>query len=409
MNKTILSTLLGAVTILSAGQALALTSTTTTQLRCLYKTSSINTNPESNYEWALASSTSTSLYKISGKWWQTKTASVKNMFFTNTSQATMKSLCANTLTRKGITQPLMMMAAADTWAGVNYTIWTNDSATQAAKINKVVVFGDSVSDTQNVYSATNWELPSPHSYFLGHFTNGKVWNEYLSDNLNVPNYNWAVGGAAADDCTVIPGVKSQVESYVEYMKSAVNYKPANSLFTMLVGANDLISYGRSVDEIMVAETAALNNLLSNGAKNILVLNVPNLSVAPKYSEQMGFKTAQERADLLSAIGQLNVRLAALVDTYKTSTTVKIRLYDTYKRVNDLLAAPATFGITNPTQSCLDINSDSSLNYTKTFPPRVNCTNADAFLFWDLLHPTTRAHKLIADEVITFVRANFPVQ
>lgn len=79
---------------------------------------------------------------------------------------------------------------------------------------------------QNLYSGTQHLLPYEGSWFPGHFTNGKVWNEYLTDELNLPNYNWAVTGAAADDDYVIPGVDSQVDSYLAYMQSAPYYQPA---------------------------------------------------------------------------------------------------------------------------------------------------------------------------------------
>ncbi len=409
MLRGLLGTLTGSLALLAAGQASALGVNTTTQMKCFYKANQTNTDPEHNYVWARNGSI-LSVYKISGNWFKDGVTSIKNMYYTNTSQASLKAVCQNTFKLMGVSQPLMMIAASDTPLSLNYTIWSNDSATQPAKINKVVVFGDSVSDNQNVYNATHWEMPSPHSYFLGRFTNGKVWNEYLTDNLGVPNYNWAVGGAAADDYYVIPGVVSQVQSYLDYMKSAPNYKPANSLFTVLVGANDLISYGRTVASIVANEQTALQSLITSGAKNILVLNVPDLSASPKFSAEMGFKTPQERADLKANVEALNASVQALVTTLKSANpTVNIQLFNTWDLVNSMLNAPAQYGVTNTTQSCLDINDDNTLNYTQTQGLRTGCMNADAYLFWDLLHPTTRAHKVIADSVITLVRAKFPVQ
>jgi thermolabile hemolysin len=408
--RGLLGVMTGTLTLLAAGQAQALGPSTTTSLRCLYKTNSTTTDPTSAYVWARVSSATSAYYKISGNWWQPKGPSVKNMFFTNTAQSTLKAACQNTFFQKGITQPLLMIAAADTDMGVNYTIWTNDPVTQPATISKVVVFGDSVSDNQNVYSTTQWEVPSPHSYVAGRFTNGKVWNEYLSDNLGVPNYNWAVGGAAADDYYVIPGVVSQVQSYLDYMPSAPNYKPANTLFTMLIGANDLINYGRTPDSIRTNEQSALQSLITSGAKNILVLNVPDLSKSPKMSAEMGFKTQTERDTLQGNVATLNTMVANMVATLKAQNpTVKIFLRDTRTLVDDMIAHPASYGVTNTTQSCLDINDDNSLNYAQTQGIRPGCTNADTYLFWDLLHPTTHSHKVIADQlVIPFVRANYPV-
>ncbi len=408
MSKTIYSGMLLSLTLLTASQAQALGVNTTTQLRCFYKTNATNTDPSSDYVWARNSSL-LSFYKISGNWYADGVTSIANMYYTNTSQDTLKSVCQSTLTRMGINRPLMMMAAADTPMSLNYTIWTNDAASQPAKINKVIVFGDSVSDNQNLYNATQWVVPNKDSYFRGHFTNGKVWDEYLTDNLNLPNYNWAVAGAAADDYYVVPGVTSQVDSYLKYMRSAPNYKPANSLVTMLIGGNDLVNYNRTVDSIIANEQQALENLIGSGVRNILILNVPDLSKAPK------FKYVTDGAAQAAAVGaqvnELNIKLAQLRDSLqaKYGSTLNIKLYDTRAKVDEMFINPAAYGKTNTTDSCLDLNQSSTSDYAKSTPVRAICTDADAFVFWDLLHPTTHSHRVIADGVTTFVKANFPVQ
>nr|WP_256091377.1 SGNH/GDSL hydrolase family protein [Nostoc sp. KVJ20] len=47
---------------------------------------------------------------------------------------------------------------------------------------------------------------------------------------------------------------------------------------------------------------------------------------------------------------------------------------------DAIANPAAFGFTNVSSSCL---SGSTI-----------CGNPDQFLFWDGIHPTTAAHRII---------------
>jgi thermolabile hemolysin len=349
-----------------------------------------------------------SIYKLGGNWW--KDGSPRNMFFTNTSQATLKSVCQSTFAQMGVSQPLMMFAAADNPLSVNYTVWSNDSFIQPSKISKVIVFGDSMSDNQNVYNATHWEAPSPHNYFLGRFSNGKVWNEYMADALSLANYNWAVGGAAADDVYILPGIGSQVASYVEYMKSAPNYRPANSLFTVMIGANDLISYGRTPTEIIASEETALQSLIAAGARNILLGTLPDLSRAPKFSEAMNIKTPAERQKVKEQVLELNGLLVAMRDRLQTANpTLRIRVFDSYAEVEKMVNNSLFYGFTDVGQSCLQLTEDSPLNYVQTRPVRPACTNADAYIFWDLLHPTTRTHKLISDAVVPFVKANFPVQ
>ena len=87
-------------------------------------------------------------------------------------------------------------------------------------------------------------------------------------------------------------------------------------------------------------------------------------------------------------------------------SLKIRLFDTYTLFNNVLNNPASYGVTNTTTSCLNINTDSSLNYAETQTPRATCTNPDTFVFWDTLHPTTHTHKVLAAAVTSFIQANF---
>lgn len=411
MNTSTLSSLLGSLAMLAAIPAHALGVNTYTQLKCFYKSHGASNDPTHNYVWGRDPNSALGMpYRIAGNWWKDTFVDYKNVYLTNTTQDTLKSVCAYTFNKMGVSQPLAMIAAADTPASLNYTIWTNDSAFPTTKLNKVIVFGDSVSDTMNLYNATHWLVPNVNSYFLGHFTNGKVWDEYLSDALALPNYNWAVAGAAADDYYIVPGLISQVQAHLDFAASAPNYRPANSLYTVLIGANDLIGYGRTVDSIIATEQAALQNLINAGARNILMLNVPDLSRAPKLSAAMG-KTDADRAALQSNVLLLNQRLIALRDTLQAQygPTLKIKLFDTKSVVDGMLDNYAQYGFTNTTQSCLNITSDSSANYAKAIAPRDTCTDADTFVFWDLLHPTTRSHKAIADSVIPFVKANFAVQ
>jgi len=280
----------------------------------------------------------------------------------------------------------MWMAAGASSHSLNYTIWSNDQgAAQPAKITKLIVFGDSASDNQNLYSGTQQLVPYHGSWFMGHFSNGKVWNEYLADNLGVPNYNWAVAGAAADDYLVIPGLVSQVDSYLSYMESAPNYQPANSLFTMLIGGNDLVNYDRSVDSIIENQQAALVKLIQSGASQIVLLNLPAFDRAPVFVDD---NSERDDADLIRArILEVNSRMVTMVAELKENNPLlNLRIFDAKSVVDGLL----------------------------DHPRRAHCIDADEFVFWDRLHPTTHSHKIIAEGldgeggVAAYVRAHYPL-
>ncbi|WP_296226974.1 SGNH/GDSL hydrolase family protein [Ralstonia sp. UBA689] len=403
--KSIRRILLSLCCVISASfatSAHALGSPTYTYLRCFYRVDTSPLKPNATYAWGIDPA-SGGYYRIYGRWWKDGLTSWENMFYSDVGQNTLKSVCQSTLANAGINRPVAMVAAADSSASLNYTVWTNDTADQATSINKIVAFGDSLSDNQNLFNGTQWQVPNRNSWFLGHFSNDKVWVEYVAGNTLLPMYNWAVAGAAADTYMVIPGVSQQVDSWITYMQSAPNYRPENTLFTVLVGGNDIINYNRTVDSIISVEQQALQKLINAGAKNILLLNLPDVSRAPVFQfRSNGATVAAQVVDFNQKLVQLRDSLQA---TYGPSLV--IGMFDTNTMFNDLFNNPTKYGVTNTWQSCLTIDKDSSTTYLYSWPTRVECTNPDTYLFWDTLHPTTHTHKLLGDAVTSFVRSNFP--
>ena len=94
-----------------------------------------------------------------------------------------------------------------------------------ADYTNMFVFGDSLSDSGNVYDLTAGTLPAP-PYTRGRFANGPVYAEYMADRLGLPldnvlsgGTNYAFGGAGTDfNVPVILGqsplsVESQVDLF----------------------------------------------------------------------------------------------------------------------------------------------------------------------------------------------------
>lgn len=374
---------------------------TYTYLRCFYRTSTSNTSPTTDYVWGIDPS-SGDYYRVNGYWQSSAPVDWENMFYTGTTQAALQSVCQSTLNSQGISGALSLVAAADNSMSYNYQIWSNDSGSQGSAINKIIAFGDSLSDNHNMYNLSDWIIPDSNSWFLGRFSNGYNWVEYVGSNLNLPVYDWAVGDAGVTTTDlVIPGLLQEEQTWASYMQSAQNYQAANTLFTVLIGANDLIGNEETVAQVVSSETQMIQSLISSGARNILVLNLPDISRAPKYTIVSGGSTVQ--AEVL----QLNSQLVTMVNNLRSSNgNVNIQLFDTYTLFNSLLANPSAYGVTNTTNSCLNINTDSAINYAESQSPRSSCTNADTFVFWDTLHPTTHTHKLLAQSVTSFIQNNF---
>ncbi|NYH24162.1 SGNH/GDSL hydrolase family protein [Paraburkholderia bryophila] len=374
---------------------------TYTYLRCWYRSSADPLEPNASYEWALDPSGG-DWYRVPGFWRADGVTQWKNMFYSVRTQDTLNDVCRKTLNARGIRAELTQAVAANNTLSFNFTIWSIDSAWQEPRINKLIVFGDSLSDTQNTFNASQWTLPNRASWHAGRFSNGPVWPEYLAGVLHLPMYNWSAGGAATNQHFVVPGLVQQVESWRDYMKFAPDYRPGNTLFAVLAGGNDLVSYGRTPEQAANAMRDSLEQLAAADARRILLVTLPDVSRAPVVvARGDAVRVAAEVQDynrrLVEVAAALRLRYGA---------TLQLEIFDANAIFDDLLRHPEQYGLDDTTHSCLDIPNPSALTYLSAQIPRAICDDPARFLFWDALHPTTATHALLAQRIASFVRERF---
>ncbi|WP_414444307.1 SGNH/GDSL hydrolase family protein [Burkholderia sp. 22PA0106] len=374
---------------------------TYTYLRCWYRIDANPLKPKSTYEWAL-DPRSGDWYRVDGYWWADGVARMKNMFYSTTTQDTLADVCRKTLTSKGIRSELIQAVAANNARSLNYSIWTIDSAQQPAGINKLIVFGDSLSDTQNMFNGSNWTLPNRTSWHAGRFSNGPVWIDYLAKALGLPMYNWATGGAGVDQYLVVPGIAQQVDSWQQYMDRAPDYRPGNTLFMVFAGANDLVNYGLTSEAAANGLRKSLDRLAAAGATNILLVQLPDVSRAPAVSAR------SDASRMAEQVKDYNRRLVDAATKLREhyGAALRIEVFDTYAAFNDLLNHPDQYGFDDVARSCLNIAHPSTIQYMRTQSPRADCHDPSRFVFWDTLHPTTHTHEWIAQRLLPFLQERF---
>ncbi len=75
---------------------------------------------------------------------------------------------------------------------------TVQAADSRPAFSRIVMFGDSLSDTGKMYSKMRGYLPSSPPYYQGRFSNGPVWLEQLTQQFpGLTIANEAEGGATA--------------------------------------------------------------------------------------------------------------------------------------------------------------------------------------------------------------------
>lgn len=248
----------------------------------------------------------------------------------------------------------------------------------AQNISQIYVFGDSLSDVGNVYQATNKESPPSPPYFQGRYSNGPVWVEYLAPKLNLtfnPNHNFAYGGAKTGDSkTLPPGVLAQIETF----KATNQNRDRNALYIIWAGTNDYLGGATNTTVPVNNLTLAVQSLAAIGAKNILVVNLPDLGKLP------GTRTTQRSQILNNLTNKHNAELAVSLNrlSQQINRDIDITYLDVNELFNQVVKSPEKFGFSNVTQACLNQG--------------IVCNNPDRYLFWDSIHPSTAAHKLLVD-------------
>lgn len=91
----------------------------------------------------------------------------------------------------------------------------------------------------------------------------------------------------------------------------------------------------------------------------------------------------------------NAKLAASLNNLSSIPGVNIIPIDIYSLSNQVLANPGEFGFQNVTNPCVigDIQSVTSV-----------CNNPNDFYFFDAVHPTTGPQRLVAETVLSAIKA-----
>ena len=263
----------------------------------------------------------------------------------------------------------------------------------AAAYDDLYVFGDSLSDSGNLYAMTGSTYP-PIPYFEGRFSDGPVAVELLAKGLGATLHNFAVAGAQTSTLGQISG--TGMTSQVNGFATAVTGTGAdpNALYFVWGGANDLRAAGANAGAAIAPTIGNLafivDTLYDLGARNFLLPNLPDLGLTPEAIEGGPASVAGA-----SAVSQaFNFNLAA---TYSVVASMSPGAHFTYF---DALGAQTTIvdgvssnGFTNVTNRCLDTRNPAAITL---------CATPDTYLYWDNIHPTAAAHALLGAQMLAAV-------
>ena len=268
--------------------------------------------------------------------------------------------------------------------------------------SRMFVFGDSLSDPGNRFAITGETAHPPFSpipdaaYGVGghHFSNGRTWVEVLAQRMNLTEWakpanrdpafgNYAYGGARARAyAPTAPSFGDQVAQWIGNGNCTPGSLQSDTLFVVQFGGNDLrdVLQADPTDPATAAIIPqAIEAIITNigvlrfcGAHHFLVATVPDLGATPAVQDPLLKPLVSEVAEDFN--DALEFFLGAHHGSMNRSTV------DLFEFVNTVQ------GFGNTETPCLTFNVTEG----------AFCKDRDDYLFWDAIHPTKKAHAILAD-------------
>ena len=306
----------------------------------------------------------------------------------------------------------------------------------ATTIDKIVVFGDSLSDTGNVSHIFKGKIPRNPPYFAGRFSDGLIWIEKVAEKfqLNTNSVNefsdhafagaWGSDENESDPLSYFT-LSSEIDDYMTF-ECKDKASEANHLFVIWIGNNDYLAGNLSLDietaadKTVTAIMSGIDTLIEHGAVNFLILDITDLGQTPS-SVEAGLETSSRRTQLSYAH---NAKLAlALQEKRLSNTSLKIIEVNLMPYFRDLVEHPANHNLKIVDKPCYDgdygsldehdklIKSNSLLKDTFYNHHQIAiqnwsiCPNPNDYIYWDHLHPTSYVHQLLANYTLETLKKN----
>ncbi|KAG6788998.1 hypothetical protein POTOM_005078 [Populus tomentosa] len=252
---------------------------------------------------------------------------------------------------------------------------------------------------------------------------------YLSPEASGKNLligvNFASAASGYDDKTAflnnaIP-LSLQLKHFKEYqtklMKVAGGRKSASiikdALYILSTGTADLFQnyyVNPSVNKVYTPDqyssylattfSSFVKDLYRLGARKLGVTSLPPLGCVPEARNFFGYRGNDCVSWVNTFARQFNKNLNLAADNLRKQLPgLKIVVFDIYKPLEDLVKSPLTYGFVEARRGCCQTRTAGKISVLCN--PRLpgTCSNATQFVFWDSVHPSQAANRVIADAIL----------
>ena len=316
---------------------------------------------------------------------------------------------------------------------------------KSQEFSRMVLFGDSLSDTGNFQNANGFLPNKP--YWLGNFSNGPTWSIHLDRFLNhqLPMLNLAYGGSvitapSTSSYTNYKAMKEYVQNKLKhaftgdmstmvkrYVKNNQNIS-ANSrtLFSLWSGGNDYLRwieeepYKKLLREnmlsnrdyyfrmatapILQAVNESVEELYRAGARNFLLLPIPDISLTPLCQ-----KGGLELVSLCGKLADMHRRKlrAYLFKIQERHPEIKIIMPPLESYLSDLLRNSEQYYVTKNSEPCYNGNYGFETILEGTEITTCQGESSERSMFFDLVHPSYRVHCFLAKFFLSDIAKKWP--
>ncbi|WVZ74265.1 hypothetical protein U9M48_022472 [Paspalum notatum var. saurae] len=344
------------------------------------------------------------------------------------------------------TVPVLVLHALLAAAAACAAAAADTAAAGSGKVPAVYVFGDSTADVGNNNYLPGSAVPRanfphngvdfPTSRPTGRFSNGYNGVDFLALNMgfkrspppflavaNKTNkqvfrgllgVNFASAGSGILDTTgssIIP-LSQQVEQFATVQRNisarvgqgAADTVMSRSLFLVSTGGNDLFAFfsrnstpsdadkQRFVANLVSLHQNHVKALYVLGARKFGVIDVPPIGCCPYPRSLHPLGACIDVLNELALAFNKGVK-AAMRGLSASFPGLRYSVGSTHAMVQSIIKHPQKLGFKNTTNACCGsgrFNGESGCTPNATL-----CDNRHEYLFWDLLHPTHAASKIVA--------------
>ncbi|KAI0389581.1 carbohydrate esterase family 16 protein [Xylariaceae sp. FL0594] len=315
------------------------------------------------------------------------------------------------------------------------------------KVENLIVFGDSYTDEGRLsYFFSTGGVPPPPGYLIptsnASAGGGYSWPYYASQKLGAKTYNYAVGGAVCSNEIVyryVDSLHGPYPSVIDYQvpafKADVKYArdnrstdflrnrtPENSVYALWIGTNDLGNGGFLLDKQIQGKTipdyidciwSVFDGIYSTGGRRFVLFTQAPLDLSPLYaaipnggSGNVNFWTNKTAYDTVEYEAKIKEYTTTVNKVYEYGVPFQLlvqkrwpgasfAILDTHQILSDIHDNPDKY-LSKPAHvkdfyyTCPDPNSGDGCSASKD--------PLSSFLWYDSLHPSSRADEIIGTEL-----------